>query len=107
MSALEPEVQSTPTKLLSGLLRIHDAASEGQRVWMRDVALDLDLSEFQFSRLFRAAFGLSPHVYYDEVRADRARELLREGSSETEVARRVGYRRPAELRALLAKRGVA
>ena len=30
--------------------------------------------------------------------------LLNEGLSESEVARRVGFRRPAELRALLTKR---
>ncbi len=50
------------------------------------------------------AFGQSPHVYYDEVRAERARALLREGFTESEAAHRVGFRRPAELRALLAKR---
>ena len=51
------------------------------------------------------AFGLSPHVFYDEIRAERARARLREGHSEGEVARRIGFRRPAELRALLSKRG--
>ena len=84
--------------------RIRAAAEAGQRVRSYEVALDLDLSEFHFARQFRAAFGRSPHVFYDEVRAERARALLREGMSEGEVARRVGFRRPAELRALLSKR---
>jgi AraC-like DNA-binding protein len=84
--------------------RIRAAAEAGLRVRSYEVALDLDLSEFHFARQFRAAFGRSPHVYYDEVRAERARELLGEGHSEGEVARRVGFRRPAELRALLVKR---
>ena len=99
--------RSTPERLLLGRERIRCAAEAGQRIRSYEVALDLDLSEFHFARLFRAAFGLSPHVYYDEVRADRARELLREGLSEGEVARRIGFRRPAELRALLSKRGGA
>ena len=43
-------------------------------------------------------------MYYDEVRAERARKLLRGGMSESAAARRVGFRRPAELRALLSKR---
>lgn len=87
--------------------RIRAAAEAGQRVRSYEVALDLDLSEFHFARQFRAAFGRSPHVFYDEVRAERARTLLGEGLGEGEVARRVGFRRPAELRALLAKRGVS
>ena len=84
--------------------RIRAAAEAGQRIRSYEVALDLDLSEFHFARQFRAAFQRSPHVYYDEIRAERARSLLREGCSEGEVARRIGFRRPAELRALLQKR---
>ncbi len=90
-----------------GRERIRAAAEAGQRIRSYEVALDLDLSEFHFARLFRAAFGLSPHVFYDEVRAQRARALLREGHAEGDVARRIGFRRPAELRALLSKRGGA
>jgi AraC family transcriptional regulator len=100
-----PLPRSTPERLLLGRERIRSAAEAGQRIRSYEVALDLDLSEFHFARLFRAAFGLSPHVYYDEVRAERARALLREGLTEGEVARRIGFRRPAELRALLSKRG--
>jgi AraC-like DNA-binding protein len=96
--------RSTPERLALGRERIRQAAEAGQRIRSYEVALDLDLSEFHFARLFRAAFGRSPHVFYDEVRAERARALLGEGLSEGEVARRIGFRRPAELRALLAKR---
>ena len=62
------------------------------------------MSEFHFARQFRAAYGCSPHVFYDEVRAAKARDLLREGMAQGQAARRIGLRRPAELRALLAKR---
>jgi AraC-like DNA-binding protein len=90
--------------MILGRERIRAAAVAGQRIRSYEVALDLDLSEFHFARQFRAAFGRSPHVYYDEVRAERARAFLREGLSDGEVARRVGFRRPAEVRALLVKR---
>ena len=100
-----PIPRSTPERLVLGRERIRAAAEAGQRIRSYEVALDLDLSEFHFARLFRAAFGRSPHVYYDEVRAERARALLGEGLPEGEVARRIGFRRPAELRALLSKRG--
>jgi AraC-like DNA-binding protein len=94
-----------PEKMIVARDRIRAAAENGQRIRSYEVALDLDLSEFHFARQFRAAFNRSPHVFYDEIRADKARELLALAMSEGDVARRVGFRRPAELRALLAKRG--
>jgi len=84
--------------------RICEAARAGQRIRTYEVALDLDMSEFHFARQFRLAFDRSPHVYYDEVRADSARQMLAGGMGEGLVARKIGFRRPAELRALLAKR---
>ncbi len=96
---------TTPERMQIARNRIRGAAEAGQRIRSYEVAIDLDLSEFHFARQFRAAFGRSPHVYYDEVRAARARNLLDGGLGEGEVARRVGFRRPAELRALLSKRG--
>jgi AraC-like DNA-binding protein len=104
-AAVQPAIpRTTPERMLVARERIRTAAEAGQRIRSYEVALDLDLSEFHFARQFRAAFGRSPHVYYDEVRATKARELLQEGMSEGDVARRIGFRRPAELRALLAKR---
>lgn len=104
LPAQPPIPRTTPERMLVARERIRTAAEAGQRIRSYEVALDLDLSEFHFARQFRAAFGRSPHVYYDEVRATKARELLHEGMSEGDVARRIGFRRPAELRALLAKR---
>ena len=84
--------------------RLRHAAENGVRIRVYEVALDLDMSEFHFARQFRATYGYSPHVYYDEVRATCARALLRDGWAQGPVARRIGLRRPAELRALLARR---
>ncbi len=94
----------TMSRLVIARSRIHDAARGGQRIRTYEVALDLDMSEFHFARQFRLAFERSPHVYYDEVRADTARQMLASGMSEGVVARKIGFRRPAELRALLQKR---
>lgn len=99
-----PNTMTMAERMLIARSRIRGAAEAGQRIRSYEVALDLDLSEFHFARQFRAAFGRSPHVFYDEVRAERARDLLRGGMSESDVARRVGFRRPAELRSLLSKR---
>ena len=103
-----PPVSTVPDTLQERLVvareRLRLAAEHGLRIRVYEVALDLDMSEFHFARQFRAAFGCSPHVYYDEVRAARARDLLRQGISQGQAARKIGLRRPAELRALLAKR---
>jgi AraC-like DNA-binding protein len=103
-----PPVNKVPDTLRERLTvareRLRQAAEQGLRIRVYEVALDLDMSEFHFARQFRAAFGCSPHVYYDEVRAARARDLLRQGISQGQAARKIGLRRPAELRALLEKR---
>ncbi|MSP26677.1 MAG: AraC family transcriptional regulator [Myxococcales bacterium] len=107
MTKLPPvtEVPSTLRKRLSvARERLRIAGENGIRVCVYEVALDLDMSEFHFARQFRAAYGCSPHVYYDEVRGARARDLKACGHSEGQVARLIGLRRPAELRALLVKR---
>jgi transcriptional regulator GlxA family with amidase domain len=99
-----PVLPQTMQRLVAARDRIHGSAVLGQRIRTYEVALDLDMSEFHFARQFRLAFDRSPHVYYDEVRADTARAMLDGGLPEGTVARRIGFRRPAELRALLAKR---
>ncbi len=103
-----PKVTVVPDTLRERLSvareRLRYAAENGVRIRVYEVALDLDMSEFHFARQFRAAYGCSPHVYYDEVRAARARDLLRDGISPGQAARKIGLRRPAELRALLDKR---
>jgi AraC-like DNA-binding protein len=105
LTPLPPPIpRGMPERMVLARERIRSSALAGLRIRCYEVALDLDLSEFHFARQFRLAFGQSPHAFYDEVRAERARALLREGFSDSEAARRVGFRRPAELRALLAKR---
>ena len=102
-----PRVQvpeTLPERLDIARERLRAAAESGVRIRVYEVALDLDMSEFHFARQFRAAYGCSPHVFYDEVRAERARAMLDAGASQGQVARHIGLRRPAELRALLERR---
>lgn len=91
-------------RLLIARVRLRQAAERGLRIIVYNLALDLDMSEFHFTREFHSAFGWSPLAYYNEVRAACARDLLRQGLSQGAAARRVGLRRPAELRRLLARR---
>ena len=101
---LDTVPDTLPARLALARHRLQHAAANGIKVLMYEVALDLDMSEFHFARQFRAAFGCSPHAYYDEVRAARARDLLKKGEPQGRVARLIRLRRPAELRDLLRKR---
>src|SRR5271168_270603 len=60
-----PLPRTMPERMEAARDRIRNAAETGLRMRSYEVALDLDLSEFHFARQFRAAFGRSPHVYYD------------------------------------------
>jgi len=48
-------------------------------------------SSFHLTRAFSKALGLPPHAYLESVRVQRARELLRSGTSVVETALSVGY----------------
>ena len=50
------------------------------------------LSKFHFLRLFKLAFGKTPHQFINDVRLERALALLKSSSLEIkEIARRVGF----------------
>jgi AraC family transcriptional regulator len=52
------------------------------------------MSQYHFLRVFRAAFGITPHLYLTRVRLERARTLLATTSLPiTMIAKRVGFDR--------------
>lgn len=55
------------------------------------LAADLGIGPSALSRAFRAAYGLPPHAYLNQVRVDRARELLVAGRRVGDVAAEVGF----------------
>lgn len=55
------------------------------------------LSPFHFSRLFRNSTGRSPYRYYDELRFERAKDLLTTTElAIADVGRRLGFSHPSE-----------
>jgi len=56
-----------------------------------ELAAQLGIGPFALSRAFRAAYGLPPHAYLNQVRVDRARALLVAGRRLGEVAAEVGF----------------
>ncbi|GAA1444007.1 AraC family transcriptional regulator [Nocardiopsis tropica] len=62
-----------------------------------ELAAQLGIGPFALSRAFRAAYGLPPHAYLNQVRVDRARQLLLAGRRAAEVAAEVGFADQAHL----------
>jgi AraC-like DNA-binding protein len=56
-----------------------------------DAARAACLSAYHFHRVFRAAFGQSPHSYLTGLRLERAKQLLARGLPVTEVCGAVGF----------------
>jgi AraC-like DNA-binding protein len=60
-------------------------------VSLDDLAAMAGLSPFHLVRTFRAATGLPPHAWLDQLRVRHARRLLREGMPIAQVAATAGF----------------
>ncbi len=58
---------------------------------LEQLAQHVYLSPFHLSRLFREQLGLPPHTYLNQIRVNRAKNLLNAGLSPTDVAHAVGF----------------
>ncbi|MEU3015990.1 MULTISPECIES: AraC family transcriptional regulator [unclassified Nocardiopsis] len=58
---------------------------------LEELATHTGLGPFALARAFRAAYGLPPHAYLNQMRVDRARSLLLRGRRAGEVAVEVGF----------------
>jgi AraC-like DNA-binding protein len=56
-----------------------------------NIADEACFSKFHFARLFRTIYGKTPHQYLTEVRVERARNLLAEGSTVAAACFGVGF----------------
>jgi AraC family transcriptional regulator len=75
-----------------GLIDSHLAEEQEGRVPLRDVAGQVGMSYFHFSRAFKRSMGMSPTNYIAERRIERAKELLNETELPiSEVALRSGF----------------
>uniref|UniRef100_UPI000477563A AraC family transcriptional regulator n=1 Tax=Nocardiopsis baichengensis TaxID=280240 RepID=UPI000477563A len=58
---------------------------------LEELAAGVGVSAFALLRAFRRDLGLPPHAYLNDVRVERARRLLAEGSPPAEVAAAGGF----------------
>ncbi len=64
---------------------------------LAELATLTGLSQFALLRAFRAATGLPPHAYLNQLRVRRARRLLDDGLPAAEVAAEIGFADQAHL----------
>lgn len=68
------------------------AAHHGRVITLEEAAKEACMSPFHYQRMFKRAFGESPHDFVTRLRIERAQRLLRtSGMSVTEVCFEVGY----------------
>jgi AraC-like DNA-binding protein len=78
-----------------------------ERIDLSQIADEAFFSRFHFMRLFKQAYGKTPHHYLTQVRLDKARELLAQGNPVTKVCYQVGFDSPASFANLFKRRAGA
>jgi AraC-like DNA-binding protein len=79
-------------------------ARYAQALRLEDLAHEAALSPFHFLRMFRAAFGETPHQYLTRVRIEAAKRLLLADAPVTDVCFDVGFQSLGSFSALFARR---
>lgn len=77
----------------AALRRVRDLLETeySRTVTIRELADEAGLSSFHLIRAFRAAFGLPPYKYFEQVRIRQARRLIRLGFPLTHVVHATGF----------------
>ncbi len=58
---------------------------------LENISDEACFSKFHFIRLFKQIYGKTPHRYLTDVRLDKAKQLLSDGLTVSEVCFRVGF----------------
>jgi AraC-like DNA-binding protein len=80
-------------------------AQQGDVVRLADAARSAGMSRYHFLRLFREAFGATPHAYLTRIRVERAKALLAaDNASVTKICFDVGFESLGSFSTLFAER---
>ncbi len=63
----------------------------GEKICIDDIAAAVGISRDRLCHTFKEVTGTTPALYWQNVRCDTARQMLRSGSSVTETAEACGY----------------
>jgi AraC family transcriptional regulator len=82
---------------------LHEEMSRNPGVTELSAAVGMNVDHF--SRMFKRSTGLAPHQYLGNIRLERAKRLLAEGSAPIiEIAYEIGYANPSQFSAFFRKR---
>lgn len=62
-----------------------------EKIDLNKISNQANFSKYHFLRLFKSAFGKSPHQYLIEVRLSSAKKILKEDYSVKDVCYKVGF----------------
>jgi AraC-like DNA-binding protein len=76
--------------------RVHRACefmyeNAGRHITLADIAAEVGLSPYHFLRMFKGVVGLSPHVFLNQCRVERARAAIEENADLAEAALISGF----------------
>ena len=78
---------------------------DGPPLSIADLAREVRISPFHFTRQFEAVFGVTPHQYRIDARLDAAKRLLAAGQhSVTHICMEIGFSSVGSFSALFARR---
>jgi AraC-like DNA-binding protein len=74
-----------------------------EQIDLEQIADEAYFSRFHFSRLFKTAYGKTPHHYLTKVRMDNAQQLLTRGVPVADVSFKIGFDSSTSFAALFKK----
>jgi AraC-like DNA-binding protein len=74
------------------------------KIDLSQISNQAHFSKYHFLRLFKNAFGMSPHQYLTDLRISKSKILLKQRISPKEVCHRVGFESFPSFSALFKKR---
>lgn len=97
--------KSTQEELYRRVLTAKDFMVDNytQNVVLDDLVQEASLSKFHFTRAFKSLFHLTPYQFLLQLRLEKAKELLQQDYSYSEVSLLVGYSDEKNLRKALKK----
>jgi AraC-like DNA-binding protein len=92
-TGMDPQSGTTERKDIAMLSRVRRYIEENfaEPISLADLSKLTDLSAFHIHRLFSRDAGMPPHAYQNQVRVNRAKQLLRSGESLSEIAAATGF----------------
>lgn len=87
------DVVANKLTVIAGIARVRDRLADDVScsITLTELANQADLSKFQLLRHFQKSYGLPPHAWLLQQRAEKARNLIKQGTSLVQTAADAGF----------------